>query len=301
MRTPNWFLKKNMMSKALLPLSAVYWLVGKTVFIIRHFGQKKPKTPVICVGGLLAGGTGKTPIVREIAKRLSGSVVVMRGYKGGDEAKMLLSSGIPVITGADRKKSIDAAEKAGRKHIIMDDGFQNPTVKKYKSILVFDGKIGVGNGFMLPAGPLREPVRAGIRRADAVIIIGDRNQGISEIAKRYKKPVFSAKNRAVNPGISSNVFAFAGIGYPQKFFTSVGGMAGMEIVGAESFPDHHMYSARDMEKIIRNAGDLGADYIVTTEKDWVRLSPEYQERIDFIPLETTIEDGFWKWLPLKKK
>jgi tetraacyldisaccharide 4'-kinase len=296
MKTPNWFLKRNITAKALWPASVIYYAVSGVVFNCRLFQQKISKIPVICVGGLLAGGVGKTPIVREIAKKLPGAAVVMRGYKGGDEARMLESSGIPVIVGADRKKSIKNAEKAGFKYIIMDDGFQNPTVKKDKSILVFDGRIGVGNGLMLPAGPLRESLERGMKRADAIIIINGKNQKLANIADKHKKPVFLAQNKAVNPGVAGKVFAFAGIGYPQKFFDAVRDMSDVEMVGAAGFADHYQYTALDMVKIIDKAAALGADYIVTTEKDWVRMPASYQEQIDFIPLETTIEKDFWKWL-----
>ena len=299
MKTPNWFSKRNIIALALWPLSLIYYLASKLVFNYRLFYQKTSKIPVICVGGLLAGGTGKTPIVRELAKKLPGSVVVSRGYKGGDEAKMLESSGIPVIVGADRRKSIKVAKKAGFKCVIMDDGFQNSTVKKDISILVFDGKIGIGNGFMLPAGPLREPVQSGIKRAD-VIMINGRNQQIAELAARYKKPVFSFKGEAVNPGLAGRVLAFTGIGYPQKFFDSVKTLAGVKMVGAIPFADHYQYTVSDLEEIIKKAGNLDADYIATTEKDWVRLPAAFQEQIDFIPLKTTIEQDFWKWLQLKK-
>ncbi|MCL2737476.1 MAG: tetraacyldisaccharide 4'-kinase [Alphaproteobacteria bacterium] len=300
MKTPSWFQKRNAAALALLPAAVIYGAVSKLYYNYRLFWQKTSKIPVICVGGVFVGGTGKTPIVREIASKLPGSVVITRGYKGGDEAKMLEAAGIPVIIGGNRQKSIKEAEKAGFKHAVMDDGFQNPTIKKDISILVFDGKIGVGNGFLLPAGPLRESLCHGIRKADAVIIINGENRKIKSVAARYKKPVFLAKSRSVNPGFFGRAFAFAGIGYPEKFFDSIKAI-GIKPIDTIGFPDHYQYTAGDVEEIVKGAWNMGADHIITTEKDWVRLAPEYQEMIDFIPLETTIEKGFWTWLLSKKK
>ncbi|MCL2369437.1 MAG: tetraacyldisaccharide 4'-kinase [Alphaproteobacteria bacterium] len=297
MQTPSWFLKRNFIAYVLLPVSVVYFIASTIVFKCRLFYQKTSKRPVICIGNIMAGGVGKTPIVRAVAKHLKGSVVVMRGYGGGDEAKMLCTSGINVFTGADRKKSISAAEQAGAKYIIMDDGFQNPTVKKDLSIIVFDGKIGAGNGFMLPAGPLREPLCTGIKRADAIIIVNSEQRTMNSL-KKYNKPIFSATTKHINPGIKGKVFAFAGIGYPQKFFDGIDGL--FDVVGTVPYPDHYNYSTGDLDKIIDMADKSGADYIITTEKDWVRLPDKYQEIIDFIPMELTIEKGFWKWLGLQK-
>jgi tetraacyldisaccharide 4'-kinase len=226
MTTPDWFFKRNIKARLLLPLAALYYLAGKVVYFFRLFRQKISKRPVICIGNILAGGVGKTPVVMEIAKRIH-APVVMRGYGRdkkvgdiGDEAKMMQKAGIRVLVG-DRKKNIRALNgEAAAGPIIMDDGFQNPTVKKDISILVFDQGIGLGNGFLLPAGPLREP-RSAVRRADAVIIIrGQKKNPKFDIPKGI--PVFYAFARTIMPETSGKIVAFAGIGYPQKFFNAVG-------------------------------------------------------------------------------
>jgi len=291
MKTPSWFLKRNIIAIFLLPFSLVYLLISMFVFKYRSLWQKQSKNPVICIGNIMAGGVGKTPIVREVAKFLKNSAVVMRGYKGGDEARMLESSGIKVFTGANRKKSILAAEQSGAKYIVMDDGFQNPTIKKDLSIVVFDGLIAGGNKFPLPAGPLRELVCTGLKRADALIII---NRQKKDTWDKFGKPVFAATTKHINPGIRGKVFAFAGIGYPKKFFNGIGDL--FTVVGEKPFPDHYNYTVRDLEQIILDATTADADHIVTTEKDWVRLPEKYQEIIDFIPMETHIEKGFWTFI-----
>ncbi|MDR0726958.1 MAG: tetraacyldisaccharide 4'-kinase [Rickettsiales bacterium] len=300
MVTPGWFLKRNPKAYLLLPLSVVYYLVSKFVYFIRVFGQKKSKRPVICIGNIFAGGVGKTPIVMEIAERLD-APVVMRGYKRdkksndiGDEAKMMKKAGIKVYVG-DREKNVQALNNQKDKSpIVMDDGFQNPTIKKDISILVFDEGLGFGNGFVLPAGPLREPKFA-IKRADAVIIIKGKKRN-PKFKIPFNVPVFYAANETVMPKAKGRAIAFAGIGYPQKFFDAIGPIA----VETKAFPDHHKYTKSDLNQLFLLARKEQAD-LVTTEKDWVRLPADAQKKIKIAKLEIFIEPVFWTWLRNKLK
>jgi len=296
MKTPWWFLHKTPIAFLLCPIAWLYYLIGRVVYLFRKIGAYKSRRPIICIGNILAGGVGKTPIVRQIAMHLS-APVVMRGYKktaqtygAGDEALMLSSDGLQVHTG-DRKSNIILLNKQLSESgpIVMDDGFQNPSIKKDVSILVFDEGLGYGNGFLLPAGPLREPKR-GARRADAIIVI------------RYKKPrkkfklpdnvpVFFATNKTVSPyGKNQKLFAFAGIGYPKKFFAALD-----NVVGRKSFPDHYQYTDADIDALRDAAARRGAK-LITTEKDWVRLPESVRRQIEFARLETTIDDDFYSWL-----
>ena len=184
MKTPWWFLHKTPLAILLLPVSWVYYFVSHVVYSFRRFGAYKSRRGVICVGNILAGGVGKTPVVRAIATYLD-APVVMRGYKKssktgniGDEASMLSRTGLIVHTG-DRKSNIVLLDKQKNQHtpIVMDDGFQNPKIIKDISILVFDEGIGYGNGFLLPAGPLREP-KSHVSRADAIIIIRSKTTSV---------------------------------------------------------------------------------------------------------------------------
>jgi len=293
MKTPEWFLKKTPLAYLLLPVAVIYYFISKLVYIFRLFYQKSSKRPVICVGNILAGGVGKTPIVMEIAKHLK-SPVVMRGYKKkddlGDEAKMLKKAGIDVYVGR-RKDNINLLNKQKSKTpIVMDDGFQNPTIKKDISVLVFDENLGVGNGFLLPAGPLREPMFA-IKRAGAVIIIRGKN---SKFKIPYKTPIFYADNINIMPDTNGRIIAFAGIGYPQKFFDKLVPKA----IEVKSFPDHYHYKKSDLNKLFLLAKQEKAE-LVTTEKDWVRLPENIQKKIKFAKLETVIEPAFWNWLKEK--
>jgi len=296
MKTPKWFLKRNLLAYLLTVFSLFYMVVSRVVFNYRKRRQFISKRPIICFGNILAGGVGKTPIVRQVAKFLD-APVVMRGYKKskntdniGDEAKMLSNDGIQVHVG-DRKSNLILLNKQNSKTpVIMDDGFQNSSIKKDISILVFDESIGFGNGFILPAGPLREK-KAGIYRADAIIIVHKDN-----VAKNFtlppQIPVFFAKNKDKNPYMARTaVFAFAGIGYPEKFFKNVPA----NIKKTRSFPDHYQYTDDDIKSLIKEAKESKLK-LLTTEKDWVRLPEWAKEEIKFAPLDTEIDKNFYDWL-----
>lgn len=302
MKTPWWFLRKTPFALLLWPISLVYYILSRGVYGLRKIGAYKSRRPVICIGNILAGGVGKTPIVRAIATRLN-APVVMRGYKKcratgniGDEAMMLSRYGILVHTG-DRKSNVRLLDSQNDKTpIIMDDGFQNPRIKKDISILVFDERLGVGNGFVLPAGPMREPMHA-VARADAIIIIcAPHGVRARKITLPDNIPVFYAQNQTVLPySDKTPLAAFAGIGYPKKFFGTL-----KNVVYKKSFADHYQYTDNDIVRLKKAAASRGAK-LITTEKDWVRLSPEIQKDIKFARLETVIEDGFYDWIEEKLK
>ncbi len=296
MKTPNWFLKKNIISYALLPFSLVYLIGTRIVFNIRQKHEYISRRPIICFGNILSGGVGKTPIVRNVAKFFD-APVVMRGYKKskytsniGDEAKMLSMDGILVHVGNRKSNLILLNKQKSNSPIIMDDGFQNSSIKKDISILVFDESIGFGNGFLLPAGPLRE-TKSAIRRADAVILIKRKNVK-SDFALPTNIPIFYAKNSEICPyGDDTNVIAFAGIGYPEKFFNNVP----CNVIEKISFPDHYQYTDTDIKNLINKASEKNAK-LLTTEKDWVRIPEWAQKQIRFSALHTEIEGNFYDWL-----
>lgn len=301
MKTPWWFLRKTPISFMLLPVAWIYYLIGRVVYLVRRLRVYKSRRPIICVGNILAGGVGKTPIVRAIANRLD-APVVMRGYKKtartgniGDEAAMLSRAGIIVHTGS-RKSNIVLLNRQADDHgpIIMDDGMQNPTIKKDISILVFDEGLGYGNGFLIPAGPLREPKKRA-RDADAIIVIRS-NRPRRKFVLPGGVPVFYAKNQTISPyDEDQRLAAFAGIGYPKKFFAALPG-----VVATKSFADHYQYTDADLEKLFAWAARKKAK-LITTEKDWVRL-PEYaRDKIKYARLDTVIDNMFFDWLGDKIK
>lgn len=301
MKTPWWFLHKTPLAIILLPVSLLYYLIGRIVFWIRGFGAYKSRRKIICIGNLFAGGVGKTPIVRTIATAL-GSPVVMRGYKKsaqtghiGDEAQMLARAGLQVHTG-NRRANIILLNKqiTDKTPVVMDDGFQNPSIYKDVSILVFDEALGQGNGFLLPAGPMREPM-SGARRADAIMVIKNARQK-KNLKLPDNIPVFYVQNQTKSP-YDENVklYAFAGIGYPKKFFACL-----KNVVGSRAFPDHYQYTNEDIKKL-RNAAEKRGAKLITTEKDWVRLPLGLRDDIKYANLTTIIDAEFFKWLGEKLK
>lgn len=300
MKTPWWFLSKNPFAILLVPISWVYYLVGRMVFLVRSMWSIKSRRKIICVGNILAGGVGKTPVVRAIANRY-GAPVVMRGYKKsdqtgnvGDEAMMLARSGLAVHVGSRKSNILLLNKQDDNTPIVMDDGLQNPTIKKDVSIVVFDEGLGYGNGFMLPAGPLRVPKRMA-KKADAIIVIKSKRP-----KKKFKLPdgvpVFYAKNQTVSPyDESEKLVAFAGIGYPKKFFGAL-----KNVVARRAFADHYQYTSEDLEKLFALAVKKKAR-LITTEKDWVRLPVHVRDQIKYARLDTVIDNAFYDWLKEKLK
>ena len=300
MKTPWWFLSKNPFAILLVPISWVYYMVGRMVFLVRSMWSIKSRRKIICVGNILAGGVGKTPVVRAIANRY-GAPVVMRGYKKsdqtgnvGDEAMMLARSGLAVHVGSRKSNILLLNKQDDNTPIVMDDGLQNPTIKKDVSIVVFDEGLGYGNGFMLPAGPLRVPKRMA-KKADAIIVIKSKKP-----KKKFKLPdgvpVFYAKNQTVSPyDESEKLVAFAGIGYPKKFFGAL-----KNVVARRAFADHYQYTSEDLEKLFALAVKKKAR-LITTEKDWVRLPVHVRDQIKYARLDTVIDNAFYDWLKEKLK
>ena len=296
MKTPKWFLKKGFISWILSPWSLFYLMGSRCVFNLRKKHEYVSRRSVICFGNILSGGVGKTPIVRNVAKFFD-APVVMRGYKKsgqtdgvGDEAKMLSMDNILVHVGNRKSNLVLLNKQNSDTPIVMDDGFQNSSIKKDISVLVFDESIGFGNGYLLPAGPLREK-KSAINRADAIILI-KRKKVHPDFALPTNIPVFYAKNSEDCPfDKNCRVVAFAGIGYPEKFFDNVP----CKVVETVSFPDHYQYNDDDIKKLIKLADEKKAK-LLTTEKDWVRLPDWAQKEIKFSALKTEIENKFYDWL-----
>ena len=300
MKTPWWFLSKNPVSVLLVPFSWIYWGVGRLVALVRSFRPLKSRRKIICVGNILAGGVGKTPVVRAIANRY-GAPVVMRGYKKsdqtgnvGDEAMMLARTGLAVHVGDRRSNIILLNKQSDKTPIVMDDGLQNPTIKKDVSLVVFDEGLGYGNGLMLPAGPLRVP-KSGAGAADAIIVIKN-SRPKKNFVLPEGVPVFYAKNQTVSPyDEDEKLVAFAGIGYPKKFFGAL-----KNVVARRAFADHYQYTSEDLERLIALANKKKAK-LITTEKDWVRLPIQVRDQIKYARLDTVIDNAFWDWLKEKLK
>ena len=306
-------LKRDLWSKVLSPLGRLYaW--GGRMRTQRTEAFEAP-VPVICVGNLTAGGTGKTPLTMTIAKELIGQgerpVILTRGYGGqeegpihvkkgehtakhvGDEA-LLLARTAPTVVSRNRAKGAELAIQDGKASVIlMDDGFQNPGLKKDFCIVVVDSETGFGNGRVIPAGPLREPIEEGLARAHAIVMMGNvmAAQDSDRLAlTKARAPLFNARlePKPAQEVYRQKVFAFAGIGHPQKFFNTAKAL-GYRLLETKSFPDHHPYTDEELKDLTARAHTLGAT-LLTTEKDLIRIDRDKRKDIMTLPVEVQVTD-----------
>lgn len=284
-----WLKEKSILGKLLSPLGKVYESAVRRRFQKTHPYQ--PHIPVICVGNLNVGGTGKTPLCLALAdvylKQGKQVYFLNHGYKSklqnvlvdvrthtpqevSDEA-LLLASKAPTIIDRNRGRGVAKAEKLGADLVIMDDGFQNPSVVKTLSIVVFDGRVGIGNGYCLPAGPLRESLAQGLKRADAAVIIGPDKTGLSALLRQHYPdiPVLRGHVEADQALKGITGIAFAGIGHPEKFFGMLKA-AGVHLKEEIAFSDHHLYTDDEIQALL----DKGLP-LFTTTKDAVKI-PEFK-------------------------
>ena len=306
-----------LLALALSPLGAIY--AGATAFRLRKSGYTA-QIPVICIGNLNAGGTGKTPttiaLIERLAQRGHTSVhIVSRGYGGhlsgpirvdparhtaadvGDEP-LLLAAFAPTWVARDRAAGVQAAEAAGASAVLLDDGFQNPTVTKSVSLIVVDAGMGFGNGRCIPAGPLREPVATGLARADLLLSIGpvaDQTRFADLWRDKITLPHLIGHLAPLKTGMDwqgLRVLAFAGIGQPQKFFTTLRG-EGAILAATISLDDHQPLSSALMQRLEAQAKSLNAQ-LVTTEKDAIRLPDTFRDKVLTLPVRLQVAD----WRPL---
>jgi tetraacyldisaccharide 4'-kinase len=286
----------------LTPVSWVYAAVAE--HRIRTAISRHASVPVVCIGNLTVGGAGKTPIARAVRAKLGPHAhTLSRGYGGraigplrvtpdmeavevGDEPLLHARDGAAWIS-RDRYAGALAAVQAGARVIIMDDGFQNPSLAKDLCIVAVDPGYGVGNGQVFPAGPLRERLSAGLARADAIVMLGDVTTDSSWL-DRFEKPVLFAKLEPSAPPPEGKLLAFAGLARPEKFFDTLTA-AGATVEDTAPFADHHPYSEDDLRLLAQLAEERGAR-LITTEKDAARLSPDWRGRVAVLPVTARFDD-----------
>jgi len=290
MRAPAfWWQTPGLCSTVLAPIGAIYGAIAGSR--MRQTGARAD-VPVICIGDPTVGGAGKTPVAIAVAKTLIAQgkrpYFLTRGYGGreqgpllldpakhsaadaGDEP-LLLAAVAPVVVSADRVAGAKLAAQSGADVIVMDDGFQNPALIKNLSLLVIDAKGGVGNGRVFPAGPLRAPLAEQLQRANAIVLIGNGEAGeqVARDASKVLRASIVPDADAATALKGKSLFAYAGIGRPEKFFATLESIGG-NITERRVFPDHHAFSADEANELLAAARSRNLT-LVTTEKDLARM------------------------------
>lgn len=312
-----WWRRRGPAALALAPAA---WLYGRRVAArMRRKPEYWPPVPVICVGNYTAGGDGKTPMAIALGKLAIELGLkpgfLTRGYGGAEPGPVLLGSGAddprrigdeprllaaigPTVVSGNRPRGARLLVSEGVDIIIMDDGFQNPSLGKDLTLVVTDAGVGLGNRLAMPAGPLRASLRAQLALTDAIIAIGDgpAQTSLVRLAAKAGKQLLHARLEPIRPGEwnRGTILAYAGIGRPEKFFTALE-EAGAHFAGRKPFPDHHFYTPLEAESLLghANAGDIR---LVTTEKDHARLAGadglvgELRERSEVFAVELQFEN-----------
>lgn len=309
-----WNRPAGMAALSLAPLARLYATAAQRR--LNHGPWEKLDVPVICVGNINAGGTGKTPTVialLEIYRDMGVNAhVVSRGYGGtetgplrvderkhtapqvGDEPLLIAAFG-PAWVAKDRAAGAKAAIAAGAEVILLDDGFQNPALHKTLSIVVIDADVGFGNNRVMPAGPLREPLAAGLARADIVLSIGS-DTAQARLAEQYPELAehtrWHAQIKPLETGMDwsgTRFIAFAGIGRPGKFFATLKSL-GAEVISTHAFPDHAPFTKAALQRLKAEAQAKSAQ-LVTTEKDMARLPAHFRQEVLALPVRLVFQDS----------
>lgn len=309
MKAPAFWAQDGVLPRLLQPLGSLY--AAGSALRQRLTQPADPPVPVICLGNVVAGGAGKTPVALDLLRRIAGAHGLLRGYGGseagplrvelglhtfqqvGDEA-LLLAQVAPTWIARRRVEGATAAAMAGARVLVMDDGFQNPTLRKTFSLLVLDGTYGLGNGRVMPAGPLREPLAVAVARLrggrGAVVIMGEDRWGLrryipKDIPILAAELIPDARAQALR-GLP--VVAFAGIGRPEKFFASLRAV-GAQVVAHHAFADHYPYDPTDIQPILDEAFSLRA-VPVTTAKDAMRLAADQRQQVNVVDVSVRWHD-----------
>lgn len=313
MRSPDFWHRDGLLPRLLSPLGALYAAAGRRRRL--SVTPNRLGIPVLCVGNLTAGGSGKTPTVLALCARLRARGIdvhlLSRGHGGrltgphrvdpardaavdvGDEP-LLLAAAAPAWISRDRAAGGRAAEAAGAGLVIMDDGFQNPGLAKDLSLLVFDQAVGIGNGRVHPAGPLREPAAEGLARAQGLVVT--RTEARPDLSRLPSLPAdLPVLTALLSPALpaqrlaGARALAFAGIGRPARFFETCQAV-GLQLVGTRAFPDHHRYDPDEIMNLVEQAARADA-ILLTTSKDRARLPAEARPMVEVLEVELVFDDA----------
>jgi len=310
-KTPKFWLKKNLISYLLIPVSIVYYLL----FNLFKYCSKRTKIskPVICIGNIIAGGSGKTPTAIAIGNIISEMKIdfayVSRGYKrkdkknsicikkgqkfdvsiSGDEPALLSQHG-DVFISQDKLQTLKEIDKNDDYEVVLlDDGLQNNMIFSDLRIVVIDGQIGFGNSLLIPAGPLRENINSGLAKADLVVVIGkDRGELLKKVPEN-KAVKAEIKITNLDEFKGHKLMAFCGIAYPEKFFSLLKDSK-LDIVQERSFVDHYSYKNIDLINLLKSAKKDRAK-LITTKKDWVKFPKRYQNKIGYLDIELKFDNN----------
>ncbi len=291
---PKFWDKKNLtfFSSILLPISYIYSLI---LIIKKSFKrEKKYSIPIICVGNIYIGGTGKTPMCIKLKNLLDDKrvpVIIKKNYKNQKDEIELLKKYSKLIICKKRNEGIISAIEKNFDTVILDDGFQDLSIKKDLNILCFNNNQEIGNGQVLPAGPLREGLSA-LKIANIIMINGGKNTELENKLKKYNIDLkffyFNYILKKFDEFKNRKLIAFAGIGNSINFFSSLK-QNRLNIIKEITFPDHYIYSDQDLEKLIKIEEQNKAK-LITTEKDYLRIDPLKRRRFGFVSINVSIEN-----------
>jgi tetraacyldisaccharide 4'-kinase len=302
MKPPKFWNSTNLISLALWPVSLLYSLVSKLRYALQT--PIKLDKKVICIGGVTVGGSGKTPLALAIGKLLIKHdyiiayayknygadivepTIVKPGMSGVCDEALLLAQVAPTVVAESRLAAVKRAAELDADIVICDDGLQNNSFVKDISILAMDSRVGFGNGMTLPAGPMRESFKSGLKKANVLCMISAGsvvNWTKGERLVMHAVPSFSLKASSKR---KAKYAAFAGLACPQKFFDSLKECQ-ISVVKTIEYPDHYQYTEQDIKDLIKQAQELNAR-LITTEKDMVKIPAKYHAKIDCLKMELRI-------------
>ena len=287
--------KVSFYSVVLYPISILIKVINFTKYLTTR--RQKISIPVICVGNIYLGGTGKTPLCSEIYNILKDlnkkPVFIKKLYEGFKDETNLLKKIGPTYEDIKRINALKKAAKDKFDVAILDDGFQDFSIKKNLSIVCFNEKQWIGNGYVIPAGPLREGLTA-LKRADYVMINGKKNINIEDKIYKNNKliKIFYSKYTPLNINDFKNqkIICFAGIGNPKNFFDILN-ENNIDMIDQISFPDHYNYSGKEIDDLIKKAITSNA-LLLTTEKDYLRIDEKYRKNINYLKIRLKLENEF---------